>query len=234
MAPHLDADRLFETTARGFEVFEEHFGERTRSATTPRSSSPEFNAGAMENAGCVTLRDEYLFRSRVTAASYDSRDNTILHEQAPHVVRRPGHHDLVGRPVAERVVRRMGVPLRADEISRRHGGTDPWAAFCNARKTWAYRQDQLPSTPPDRRRHGRSRGGRTQLRRHHVRQGRVGATPVGGPFVGLEPFLAGVRTYFARHAWGNTQLSDLLEALEESSGRDLSFFTGQWLQTAPA
>ena len=51
-------------------------------------------------------------------------------------------------------------------------------------------------------------------------------------FVGLEPFLAGVRTYFARHAWGNTQLSDLLEALEESSGRDLSFFTGQWLQTA--
>ncbi len=43
---------------------------------------PEFNAGAMENAGCVTFRDEYLFRSRVGQEMYEARDNTILHELA--------------------------------------------------------------------------------------------------------------------------------------------------------
>ncbi|MEZ5128757.1 MAG: aminopeptidase N [Micropruina glycogenica] len=231
MAPHLDADRLFETTARGFEVFEEHFGEAYPFSDYAQIFVPEFNAGAMENAGCVTLRDEYLFRSRVTAASYDSRDNTILHEQAHmwfgDLVTMTWWDDLwLNESFAE-----WASHFAQDEISRRHGGTDPWAAFCNARKTWAYRQDQLPSTHPI---------AADMVDLEAVELNFDGITYAKGAsalrqlvaFVGLEPFLAGVRTYFARHAWGNTQLSDLLEALEESSGRDLSFFTGQWLQTA--
>ena len=69
MVPHLDADRLFTITGRGFDVFEEHFGEPYPFADYAQIFVPEFNAGAMENAGCVTIRDEYLYRSRVTAAA---------------------------------------------------------------------------------------------------------------------------------------------------------------------
>ena len=128
MAPHLDADRLFETTARGFEVFEEHFGEAYPFSDYAQIFVPEFNAGAMENAGCVTLRDEYLFRSRVTAASYDSRDNTILHEQAHmwfgDLVTMTWWDDLwLNESFAE-----WASHFAQAEISRRHGGTDPWAA----------------------------------------------------------------------------------------------------------
>ncbi|MFT3862435.1 aminopeptidase N [Micropruina sp.] len=231
MAPHLDADRLFETTRRGFEVFEQHFGEAYPFTDYAQVFVPEFNAGAMENAGCVTIRDEYLYRSRVTAAAYESRDNTILHELAHmwfgDLVTMTWWDDLwLNESFAE-----WASHFAQDEIRQVHGGTDPWATFCNQRKTWAYRQDQLPSTHPI---------AADMVDLQAVELNFDGITYAKGAsalrqlvaFVGLEPFLAGVRTYFARHAWGNTTLADLLRALEESSGRDLSFFTGQWLQTA--
>ncbi|MBP8919829.1 MAG: aminopeptidase N [Micropruina sp.] len=231
MVPHLDADRLFTITGRGFDVFEEHFGEPYPFADYAQIFVPEFNAGAMENAGCVTIRDEYLYRSRVTAAAYEARDNTILHEQAHmwfgDLVTMTWWDDLwLNESFAE-----WASHFAQDEIRKVHGGDDPWATFCNQRKTWAYRQDQLPSTHPI---------AADMVDLQAVELNFDGITYAKGAsalrqlvaFVGLEPFLAGVRTYFARHAWGNTQLTDLLRALEESSGRDLSFFTGQWLQTA--
>ena len=231
MAPHLDADRIFATTSRGFDVLEEHFGEPYPFTDYAQIFVPEFNAGAMENAGCVTIRDEYLYRSRVTAAAYESRDNTILHELAHmwfgDLVTMTWWDDLwLNESFAE-----WASHFAQDEIRKRYGGDDPWATFCNQRKTWAYRQDQLPSTHPI---------AADMVDLEAVELNFDGITYAKGAsalrqlvaFVGLEPFLAGVRTYFARHAWGNTRLTDLLRALEESSGRDLAFFTGQWLQTA--
>ena len=231
MAPHLDADRIFATTSRGFDVLEEHFGEPYPFTDYAQIFVPEFNAGAMENAGCVTIRDEYLYRSRVTAAAYESRDNTILHELAHmwfgDLVTMIWWDDLwLNESFAE-----WASHFAQDEIRKRYGGDDPWATFCNQRKTWAYRQDQLPSTHPI---------AADMVDLEAVELNFDGITYAKGAsalrqlvaFVGLEPFLAGVRTYFARHAWGNTRLTDLLRALEESSGRDLAFFTGQWLQTA--
>ncbi len=231
MAPYLDADRLFATTSRGFDVFEEHFGEPYPFTDYAQVFVPEFNAGAMENAGCVTIRDEYLYRSRVTSAAYESRDNTILHELAHmwfgDLVTMTWWDDLwLNESFAE-----WASHFAQDEIRKVHGGDDPWATFCNQRKTWAYRQDQLPSTHPI---------AADMVDLEAVELNFDGITYAKGAsalrqlvaFVGLESFLAGVRTYFGRHAWGNTQLTDLLRALEQTSGRDLSFFTGQWLQTA--
>ena len=80
MADYLDAERIRTTTQRGFEVYEQAYGTAYPFDSYDQLFLPEYNAGAMENAGCVTLRDEYLFRSQVTAEAYDRRDNTILHE----------------------------------------------------------------------------------------------------------------------------------------------------------
>ena len=110
---------------------------------------PEFNFGAMENAGCVVLRDEYIFTSKQTAASYESRDNTILHEMAHmwfgDLVTMTWWDDLwLNESFAEWASHFAQAEIRARYADR----PDPWATFCNARKTWAYRQDQLPSTHP--------------------------------------------------------------------------------------
>ena len=85
--------------------------------------------------------------------------------------------------------------------------------------------------PPDRRRHGRPGGRRAELRRHHLRQGRLRARPA-GRLRRPEEFLAGVRDYFATHAYGNTALGDLLAACSGRPGRDLSGWSAQWLETA--
>ncbi|WP_342371809.1 aminopeptidase N [Propioniciclava soli] len=232
LAEHLDAERIFETTQRGFAVFEDHFGLSYPFDDYAQIFVPEFNFGAMENAGCVTFRDEYIFRSRQTRASYESRDNTILHEMAHmwfgDLVTMKWWDDLwLNESFAEWASHFAQAEIRAQFDDR----ADPWATFSNSRKTWAYRQDQLPSTHPI---------DADMYDLEAVELNFDGITYAKGAsalrqlvaFVGVEDFLAGVRAYFAEHAYGNTELPDLLAHLEAASGRDLSFFTSQWLQTA--
>lgn len=51
-------------------------------------------------------------------------------------------------------------------------------------------------------------------------------------YVGMDAFFQGVQAYFKAHAFGNTRLSDLLGALEKTSGRDLRTWSTAWLETA--
>ena len=145
-----------------------------------------------------------------------------------HVVRRPGDHALVGRPVAERVVRHLGE--RRSARPRPPSTPQAWTTFANIEKTWAYRQDQLPSTHPiaadmpDVEAVEVNFDGITYAKGASVLKQLVA-------YVGREPFLAGLRAYFTAHAWGNATFDDLLAALEEASGRDLSDWGAQWLET---
>ena len=227
LVEHLDSDRIFATTQAGFGVFEEHFGRPYPFGTYDQAFVPEYNIGAMENAGCVTFRDEYIFRSRKTSAAYESRDNTILHELA-HM----WFGDLVTMTWWDDLWLNESFAEWASHFAQSEIGDDPekpWVNFCNSRKTWAYRQDQLPSTHPI---------AADMVDLEAVELNFDGITYAKGAsalrqlvaFVGRDEFLAGVRAYFAEHAFGNTQLSDLLRALEESSGRDLSGWSGEWLE----
>ncbi len=231
LAPYLDKDRLFTTTKQGLSVFEASFGRAYPFSGYTQVFVPEFNAGAMENAGCVTIRDEYLYRSRTTAADYETRDNTILHEMAHmwfgDLVTMTWWDDLwLNESFAE-----WASHYAQNSIRDKTGvGADPWATFANDRKNWAYRQDQLPSTHPI---------AADMVDLEAVELNFDGITYAKGASairqlvaqVGEHAFLAGIRSYFTAHAWGNTKLADLLSALQKASGRDLSAFTEQWLQT---
>ena len=133
--------------------------------------------GAMENAGAVTLRDEYLPRSRQDALVLRVPRLGDPARDGAHVVRRPGDHEVVGRPLAQRVVRRVGLlPRRRGEhrvhrvVDRLHQRPQELGA--------APRPAALD--PPDRGRQPRPRGRRGQLRQHHLRQGRLGAQAARG------------------------------------------------------
>ncbi|MGH3772773.1 MAG: aminopeptidase N, partial [Pseudonocardiaceae bacterium] len=108
--------------------------------------------------------------------------------------------------------------------------TGAWTTFATVEKAWAYRQDQLPSTHPiacdipDVQAVEVNFDGITYAKGASVLRQLVA-------YVGLEEFLAGLRIYFTRHAWGNATLADLLAALEQASGRDLSSWSAQWLET---
>ncbi|WP_028709537.1 aminopeptidase N [Propionicicella superfundia] len=226
---YLDADRLFAVTAAGFEIFEKHFGTPYAFGDYDQVFVPEFNAGAMENAGMVTIRDEYLPRSRMTEAMYDTRDSTILHELAHmwfgDLVTMRWWDDLwLNESFAE-----WASYFAQAEERRTGGGINPWATFAGSRKNWAYRQDQLPSTHPI---------AADMVDLEAVENNFDGITYAKGAsalqqlvaWVGQDAFLAGVRAYFAEFAYHNTELGDLLRHLAEASGRDLTHFAGQWLE----
>jgi len=226
---YLDADRIFATTKAGFDIFEEHFEYAYPFGKYDQAFVPEYNMGAMENIGCVTLRDDLVFRSRVTEASYRQRDETILHELAHmwfgDLVTMVWWDDMwLKESFAEfsatfAIAERTGDPQTA------------WATFTGSRKNWAYRQDQLPTTHPI---------AADMVDLEAVESNFDGITYAKGAsvlrqlvaFVGQEAFLEGARAYFAEHAFGNTRLADLLKALEGPSGRDLSGWSAEWLETA--
>nr|WP_076387991.1 aminopeptidase N [Vaginimicrobium propionicum] len=231
MAEFLDADRIRQTAQRGFEVYEEKWNREYAFDKYDQIFVPEFNFGAMENVGCVTFRDQYLFRSKVGADRYDARDNTILHELAHmwfgDLVTMKWWNDIwLNESFAE-----WSAYFCQAEIAKRYGGRNPWVTFANARKAWAYRADQLPTTHPiandmvDLDAVDANFDGITYAKGASVLKQLVS-------YVGEDKFIAGVRQYFVDHAYSNTVFNDLLEALENASGRDLSGFTSQWLQTA--
>ncbi|CAL9610150.1 Aminopeptidase N [Actinosynnema sp. ALI-1.44] len=227
LAEHMDAERLFTETKQGFGFYHQAFGVKYPFGKYDQCFVPEFNAGAMENAGCVTFLEDYVFRSRVTRYLYERRAETVLHEMAHmwfgDLVTMRWWDDLW---LNESFATWASVLAQAEATEYRQA----WTTFAKIEKSWAYRQDQLPSTHPvasdipDLQAVEVNFDGITYAKGASVLKQLVA-------YVGLENFLAGLRVYFAKHAWGNATLADLLSALEEASGRDLSWWSAQWLET---
>ncbi|OPG08220.1 aminopeptidase N [Microbispora sp. GKU 823] len=229
LAQYLDPENIFEVTKQGFDFFHRVFGLRYPFGKYDQLFVPEFNAGAMENAGAVTFLEDYVFRSRVTDAIIERRAETILHEMAHmwfgDLVTMRWWDDLW---LNESFATYMSVLCQAEAT---RWGQGAWTTFANVEKAWAYRQDQLPSTHPiaadipDMQAVEVNFDGITYAKGASVLKQLVA-------YVGLDNFLAGVRDYFNEHAWKNTTLQDLLSALERTSGRDLSSWSKEWLETS--
>ncbi len=227
LAPYMDHERLFTETKQGFGFYHCNFGVPYAFGKYDQLFVPEFNAGAMENAGAVTFLEDYVFRSKVTRYSYERRAETVLHEMAHmwfgDLVTMRWWDDLW---LNESFATFASVLCQADATEY----SEAWTTFANVEKSWAYRQDQLPSTHP-------VAADIPDL--HAVEVNFDGITYAKGAsvlkqlvaYVGLEQFLAGLRDYFTAHAFGNATFDDLLGALERASGRDLSDWGRQWLKT---
>jgi aminopeptidase N len=229
MAQYMDADELFLITKQGFDFFHEQFGVRYPLPKYDQLWVPDFNAGAMENFGCVVHAEaHYIFRSQVTDYEYEQRANTILHELA---------HMWFGDLVTMRWWNDLWLNESFAEWASHWCNTratrfsDAWTTFLSVRKNWGYRQDQLSSTHPvycempDLEAVEVNFDGITYAKGASVIKQLVS-------YVGLDAFLAGLRAYFGRYAWGNATFDDLLTELEAASGRELRKFAAQWLETA--
>ncbi|CAL9569873.1 aminopeptidase N [Streptomyces lavenduligriseus] len=228
LAPYFDADDIFLVTKQGLDFFHEHFDYPYPFGKYDQAFVPEYNLGAMENPGMVTFREEYVFRGKVTQASYEARANVILHEMAHmwfgDLVTMEWWDDLW---LKESFADFMGTFASVGATRFK----DAWITFANRRKAWAYRADQLPSTHPitadirDLQDAKLNFDGITYAKGASVLKQLVA-------YVGQDAFLEGARRYFKRHAYGNTRLGDLLSVLGETSGRDMSAWARSWLQTA--
>ena len=227
LAPHLDAEELLAITAQGMDFYAEAFAFPYPWGKYDQIFVPEYNIGAMENPGLVTFTESYLFRGAATRAQRMARANTLLHEMAHmwfgDLVTMKWWDDLW---LKESFADYMGTHTAAVATEF----TEAWVAFANRRKAWAYTQDQLPSTHPivaditDLEAAKLNFDGITYAKGAAVLKQLVA-------FVGEEAFFEGARRYFARHAYGNTTLDDLLRELEGASGRDLRAWSAAWLET---
>ncbi|MFV0463703.1 MAG: aminopeptidase N [Nostocoides sp.] len=228
MATYLNWDNVFEITKAGLAFFEEEFDRAYPFAKYDQIFTPEYNMGAMENAGCVTINEVYVFRGQVPDRIVERRALTILHELAHmwfgNLVTMTWWNDLW---LNESFAEWAATTAQAERTE----WVDAWATFGTFEKEWAYRQDQQSTTHPV----------VAPIRDlHDVEINFDGITYAKGAsalkqlaaFVGREPFVAGLRTYFAQYAWGNTVLTDLLKHLSATSGRDLAKWSATWLETA--
>jgi aminopeptidase N len=227
LAEHFEAERLFLETKQGFGFFQEKFGIDYPFEKYDQCYVPEFSSGAMENAGCVTFNDMYVFRSRVTDLAYEYRCYTILHEMAHmwfgDLVTMKWWNDLW---LNESFATWAGYLAQSEATKYKNA----WTSFNCLKKTGAYRQDQLPSTHPIMCEIPDLQATEVNFDQITYSKG-ASALKQLVTYVGLENFLTGLRAYLTKHAWGNATLADLLSALEEASGRDLSNWRDQWLLT---
>ncbi|MGY1617054.1 aminopeptidase N [Geodermatophilus sp. SYSU D00691] len=228
LAKHLDPEELFRVTKQGFDFYHRVFDYPYPFDKYDQLFVPEFNAGAMENAGAVTFLEDYVFRSKVSRARYERRAETVLHELAHmwfgDLVTMRWWDDLW---LNESFATYISTLCQAEATEY----TTAWTTFANTEKAWAYAQDQLPSTHPI---------AADMVDVAAVEVNFDGITYAKGAsvlkqfvaYVGREEFLSGIRRYFRTHEYGNTTLADLLGPLSESTGRDLSEWADQWLRTS--
>ncbi|QDO88917.1 aminopeptidase N [Ornithinimicrobium ciconiae] len=228
MVPHLDAEEVLTLTRQGLDFFDAHFDYPYPWGKYDQIFVPEYNIGAMENPGLVTFTEQYLHRGRATRGQRQALANTLMHEMA-HM----WFGDLVtmrwwdGLWLKESFADLMGYHVSAAATEY----TDSWTRFAMDRKQFAYRQDQLPTTHPivavidDMEAARQNFDGITYAKGAAVLKQLMA-------YVGEEAFFAGSRDYFARHAFGNTEVRDLTDCLEAASGRDLTSWSRVWLEMA--
>jgi aminopeptidase N len=227
LAAFVDPKEIFAVARQGLEFYQEQLG-RYAFGKCDFIFVPEFNSGAMENAGAVTFAEDFIFRSRVTDAAREERAEIMLHEMA-HM----WFGDLVTMRWWDDLWLKESFATFASILCQAEATrwTHAWTTFTQFWKGSAYRADQLPTTHP-------IAADITDL--HAVEVNFDGITYAKGAsvlrqlaaYVGRDNFMAGLRSYFAKHAWGNATLADLLSALGSVSGRDLTAWSREWLRTA--
>ena len=233
LEPYLreQAPRMLATTAACLDHYHRLFGIRYPFAEYHQVFVPEFNAGAMENPGCVTLRDVYVFRGAATPDELLSRDNTIAHEMAHmwfgDLVTMRWWDDLW---LNESFAEYMAYRALVDAL----GEPGAWTEFGIVRKLWGYAAERSPSTHPV--------AGSPAPDAISALQNFDGISYAKGAsvlrqliaHVGDDAFVAGVTEYLRSHAFGNGNLAEFLDAMAEAAGRPLGAWSDAWLRTAGA
>jgi aminopeptidase N len=229
LAQHLEPEEVFNLTRRGLDFYTELFGRDYPFTKYDQIFVPEFALGAMENVGCVTIDEHNVFRSAATEADRLARANVILHELAHmwfgNLVTMRWWDDLWLNEAFATYLASLTL-AEATRFSER-----AWVEFAYLYKSWAYEQDQRPTTHPIIADIPHTAGLLTHFDGITYGKGAAVLKQL-AHWVGRTAFRDGVCAYIAERAFGTGELTDFLRHLEQASGRDLSTWSRQWLATA--
>lgn len=223
-----DADEIFDITFKCWDTFHDLYGvDYAFGRSYDQCFVPEFNAGAMENPGCVTFRDEaFMYRSTVTAAQRESRATVIAHEMA---------HMWFGDLVTMKWWDDLWLNESfADYMGSRGAAEIPEFAAAKVKAIIAglggVHADLRSSSHPV---SGTVAESGTALTNFdgisYQKGGEVLRQLVA--WVGEEAFFTGIGNYLTEFRYGNASLQDLLRHLADASGKDLRDWGERWLRT---
>jgi aminopeptidase N len=228
-----DAPEILAITRACFDRYREIFAEPFPYDSYDQAFVPELEAGAMENPGCVTFRDEFLFPSAVTRAERQTRGVVIAHEMA-HM----WFGDLVTMRwwndvwLSESFAEYLGFGVLAEATAF----TGAWAACALDRKVRGYDADQRASTHPVAPEPPQVPDTDAALASYDDISYAKGAAALRQlvAWLGWPVFLAGVNDYFARYRFGRATLEDLLGCLARAAGQgsDVGQWAASWLRSA--
>ena len=223
-----ESDDIFTVTGQCFDYYHRIFGVRYPFGEYHQAFVPDFNAGAMENPGCVTFRDSYIYRSRATRAERASRAGVIAHEMAHQwfgdLVTMRWWDDLwLNESFAEYMAHRCATAATVYPL---------WTEFGIVRKAWGYAADQSDATHPVA--GNGAADAATALQNFDGISYAKGAAVLRqlASYLGDEVFLSGLHNYFDQYAFGNAEFAELVAAWTSAGGDDLDHWTRQWLLTA--
>ncbi|MER7462570.1 aminopeptidase N [Streptomyces sp. NPDC097981] len=232
LAPHLDTDaeEILSITTDCYDRYHQKFSEPYPFDSYDQAFVPEFNAGAMENPGLVTFRDEFVFRSAVTDTERQTRAMVIAHEMA-HM----WFGDLVTLRwwddiwLNESFAEYMGYQTLTE--ATRFTGT--WTEFGVTRKSWGYDADQRPTTHPVAPDPDAVPDTASALLNFDGISYAKGASALRQlvAWLGEKDFLAGINTHFTRHKFANASLADFVDSLAAHTDRDVHAWADIWLRT---
>ncbi|MFD6590663.1 aminopeptidase N [Streptomyces anulatus] len=245
LAPYLDADadEILDITRALYDRYHEKFDEPYPFDSYDQAFVPEFNAGAMENPGLVTFRDEFVYRSAVTDTERQTRAMVIAHEMAHmwfgDLVTLTWWDDIwLNESFAEymgyQTLTEVTLPRALNSVSAGESPfPDTWVDFGVARKGWGYDADQRPSTHPVAPDPDAVPDTASALLNFDGISYAKGASALRQlvAWLGEKDFLAGINTHFARHKFANATLADFIDNLASATDRDVHAWAEQWLRT---
>ena len=220
------APDLITVTRQCLDYYHRVFGRRYPFGEYHQSFVPDFNAGAMENPGCVTLRDTFIYRGRATHADRTRRAGVIAHEMAHmwfgDLVTMRWWDDLwLNESFAEYMAHRCCTEATKYPL---------WTEFGVIRKDWGSVADQSPSTHPVA---GESADAASALQNFDGISYAKGAAVIKQlvAYLGEHVFLEGLGTYFDRYGFANADFRDLLDCWSGAGAMELDRWAASWLRT---
>jgi aminopeptidase N len=222
-----ESSDILTVTKQCFDYYHQRFGTRYPFDEYHQAFVPDFNAGAMENPGCVTYRDHFIYRGRTTKADRGRRAGIIAHEMAHQwfgdLVTMRWWDDLwLNESFAEYLAHRCCSEATEYPL---------WTEFGIVRKDWGAIADQAPSTHPVA--GNGADDAATALQDFDGISYAKGAAVLKqlAAYLGEEVFLSGLRSYFQRYGFANASLGDLIDAWSAEGATGLDHWVRSWLQT---
>ena len=225
---------IFKVTIAGMKFYSEYFGHPFPFNKYDQIFCPEYNYGAMENVGLVTINEGYCFKSKPTKRAMGHRAITILHELAHmwfgDMVTMKWWDNLWLNESFATFISHLCMD-KCEELKKEYPFS--WVIF-NTYKGTALTSDQMKNTHPVKGEIKDTLEAETNFDTIVYKKGSSMVKQM-YYYIGDENFSKGLSLYFNQYHWNNTVFEDFIDKMVEASGdkfNNLNELSFNWIQKA--